>query len=223
MKPPMTLNSVELMSPNEVRLAALNEGTQLGLFEMNPGNTRYANTGSMDVRLARREVLWRLALAKLHNAIPLPFDELDDPDSDPFAVDRFSLSEYGGTDTHLLADEHNGDSHVLYYSNLADRDFDLLHWLHIEKSKIFDELIRARRPGLISGYSTDSGDDPSEDEFDDSDESSEGETDEPFQTFQNALQISSIEATQSSDQDIRALERNSSRVKNSDRGFVQNP
>jgi len=151
----MTLNSVELMSPNEVRLAALNEGTQLGLFEMNVGYTRYENAGSMDVRLARRELLWKLALVKLHNAIPLPFNKLDDPDSDTFAVGRFSLSEYGGTDTYLLADEHNGDSHVLYYSDLADPNFDLLHWLHIEKSKIFDELIRARRLGLDGGYSSD--------------------------------------------------------------------
>jgi hypothetical protein len=95
---------------------------------------------------------------------------------------------------------------------------------------IFDELILARRSSLDSGYSSDSDDDPSEDEFDasadnsddsndssndldDSDESSEGEMDGPS----NFLQISSIEATQSSDQEIQALEQNSSCAKNSDR------
>jgi hypothetical protein len=223
MKPPMTLNSIESMSPNEVQLAALNEGTHLGLFEMNLGNSIYVNTGSMDVCLARCEVLWRLALAKLHNAIPLPFDELDDPDSDPFTRDRFSFSEYGGTDAYLLTDKHNGDSHVLYYLDLADPDFDLLHWLHIEKSRNFDELICAWRSSLDSGYSSDSDDDPFEDEFedstdssnnlDDSNESSEGKMDGPS----NFLQISLIETTQSSDQEIQALEQNSSRVKNSDR------
>jgi hypothetical protein len=87
MKPLMTLNSMELMLPNEVHLAALNEGAQLGLFcvDIESMNGQYSNEGLSDVQQAHRDVLWKLALSKLHNAIPLPFDKFVNPDSDPFA------------------------------------------------------------------------------------------------------------------------------------------
>ena len=226
MKPPMTLNSMELMSPNEVRLAALSEGAQLGLFhaDIEPMNGQYSNEGPSDARRARRDALWKLALAKLYNAIPLPFDELVNPESDPYALDRFSFAEYGGIDTYLLSDGHNGDGHVLYYSDLADPYFDLLHWLHAEKSKIFDELIRGKRAlsGPDLGDSSGDSDDgriAEDSDCEDCGESSEGEYSGKFENYSqgNTFCVSSIGVTKSSDANINALERNSARVKRVDR------
>jgi hypothetical protein len=170
-KPPLTLNSMELMSPTEIRLAALNEGTNLGLFGVTVADwpLNWSDPECVGNRIRRREVLWTLALAKLHDAVPLPFDELENPIVDPYANDRFSFMEWGRINTYLLQDEHNGDEHILYYSDLVDPEFDLLHWLFTEKAKIFDELLRA--PAFVpSNESTSDGSDSenaSDDDFDD--------------------------------------------------------
>ena len=116
-----------------------------------------------------REVLWTLALAKLHGTVLLPFDDLQHPIVDPYAKDRFSFMEWGGIDTYLLRDEHDGDEHVLYYSDLVDPEFDLLHWLFTEKAKFFDELLQVHPSTPSNGSPSDrsiSGD-ISDDNFDD--------------------------------------------------------
>ena len=85
----MSLNAMGMMSAAEVRLAALDEGTQLGLFGAAipdwPLNS--SDPEMVQLRVDRREVLWKLALAKLHDTVPLPFNHLDDPTIDPFADD----------------------------------------------------------------------------------------------------------------------------------------
>lgn len=108
-KLPLSLNSMGLMSAAEIRLAALEEGTDLGLFGVAipdwPLKSR--DSAKVEHRLKHRDVLWRLSLAKLHEALPLPFDHLDNPIKDPFTLDRFSFREYGGYDTFLLIDKHD--------------------------------------------------------------------------------------------------------------------
>jgi len=66
------------------------------------------------------------------------------PETSPFVLDRFS--DHGSTEERnnlLLIDNHTNDNHALSIS-MARRCFPLtyFHWLHIEKSKVFDELLR---------------------------------------------------------------------------------
>jgi hypothetical protein len=69
--------------------------------------------------------------------------------------------EYGGKDNFLLI---NNDNHIFQYQWLEDASFDLLHWLHMEKSEVFDELLKqqassARNSNIIVD-AEDTGDDP---------------------------------------------------------------
>jgi hypothetical protein len=108
------------------------------------------------------------------------------------------MIEYGGEDTLLLLDEHNNVNHVLYCSWLANPDFDLLHWLHIEKSKIFDELNRSQWESDEHIPSEDS-DSPDEDP-DYPDANVDGSHD--------GLYVGAAKISQRSNPDITALEWN---------------
>jgi hypothetical protein len=145
-KPPMKLGAVGMQSATETRLAALEEGSSSGLFVIGYPKSfcllETVNSETVELRTAKRDLLVNRALYLLRSAVPLPFDQCVRPVDSPYSPSRFRMIEYGGEDTLLLLDDHNNDNHVLYCSWLANPDFDLLNWLHIEKSKIFDELDR---------------------------------------------------------------------------------
>ena len=109
------------------------------------------------------------------------------------------MIEYGGEDTLLLVDDHSNDNHILYCSWLANPDFDLLHWLHIEKSKIFDELDRLQWES---------------DEYIPSEAPDYPDAD--MDGLHNELFIGAAKISQHSDPDITALEQNTARVKQPD-------
>jgi len=166
-------NAVDVdLSPAEARLAALEEGSALGLFGITPmhyglptsmavaASRRAPSDGSDDdgndggpalpvitsLSVAspgeRRSIIESHALATLHEAVPLLLDELDGPWHDPFLPDRFRLLHCGSPDTYLLIDSHQCDEHIIYYDQLCDPTFDLVAWLVDQKLSIYDQLVR---------------------------------------------------------------------------------
>ena len=166
-------NAVDVdLSPAEVRLAALEEGSALGLFGITP--MHYGLPTSMAVAAAQRtkgdgsdddgdedgphmpvatnlsvaspgecrSIIENHALATLHEAVPLLLDELDGPWHDPFSLDRFRLLRCSSPDTYLLIDSHQCDEHIIYYDQLCDPTFDLVAWLVDQKLSIYDQLVR---------------------------------------------------------------------------------
>jgi hypothetical protein len=131
------------MSAAEVRLAALEEGNQMGLFCLGPtGCFGLPSAPRMLISEENRAQIEYTALLTLRAAVPLPLDELQRPVHDPFMDDRFELVKWGGPNTYLLTDRHNCDSHVVYFDQLCDPDFDIAAWLTEEKLAIIDQLIR---------------------------------------------------------------------------------
>ena len=144
-KPPMRLNSVA-MSATEIKLAALSEGREMGLFTL--GNETHlieyqSAERSLEFQLALRDVLWAHVLAQLYDNVPLAFDLLEGYRTDPFSPNRFSLIEYGGFDTYLLTDDHTLVTYILTREQLIDPGFDLIHWFHIQQSENFHDMRRA--------------------------------------------------------------------------------
>ena len=155
-----------------MRLAALEEGSALGLFGItlmhyglptsmavtvaqraegdgsdNDGNDMGTHLpANTDLNLAapgeRRSLIENHALSILHEAVPLLLDELDSPMHDPFSPDRFRLLRHGSPDTYLLIDSHQCDEHIIYYDQLCDPTFDLVAWLVDQKLSIYDQLVR---------------------------------------------------------------------------------
>lgn len=136
-RPPAGLHSMALgmMSPVEVRLAALDKGSNLGLFGMAFG----ASTSSTSW-LEERDELWEVVLTTVRQALPLPFDRLDETIDEAFAPDRFSIVEYGGRDSYLLSNKHNRQDHTLYKSQLINPEFDLITYLIQAKDEFYEGL-----------------------------------------------------------------------------------
>jgi hypothetical protein len=131
------------MSATEIKLVALAEGKEMGLFILGDEThlmKHIAQDVSHNTQLALGDVLWARALNELYDNVPLAFDLIKGFRSDPFASDHFSLTEYGGIDTYLLSDDHTLWTCILTCEMLLDHAFDLIHWLHIEQSRNFHDL-----------------------------------------------------------------------------------
>lgn len=117
-KPPAGLHAMRLgmMSPVEVRLAALEEGTRAGLFSLIPEKPQS--------KLEERSVLWEVAIATIRQALPLPWDELTGDAESAFDTNRFWLTEYGGLDSYLLLDRYDKQEYPLSRDQLVDPGFD---------------------------------------------------------------------------------------------------
>jgi hypothetical protein len=137
-------NAIDIsMSAAEVRLAALEEGNRMGLFSLSPiGCFGLPSAPCMLISKEYCSQIEYAALRTLHAAVPLPLDELQQPVHDPFMDGRFELAEWGGPNMYLLTDRHNCDSHVVYFDQLCDPDFDISAWLVNEKLAIIDQLIQ---------------------------------------------------------------------------------
>ncbi|KZP13652.1 hypothetical protein FIBSPDRAFT_897206 [Athelia psychrophila] len=118
--------SFGMMTPTEVRLAALDEGSRSGLFAISITN--------------EREDLWDVTLATICQATPFPRDQLGVTTDDAFTSDPFRSIEYGGPDSYLLIDRHNGQDHPLYRAQLIDPEFDLISHLTSEKDNFYLDL-----------------------------------------------------------------------------------
>ena len=93
----------------------------------------------VQLHVDRCEVLWKITLVHLHNTVSLPFEHLEGPIIDPYTSDWFSILPLGfKLDTYLLMDCHDSTEHILYYGQLIDPEFDLLHHLFTEKVNTFD-------------------------------------------------------------------------------------
>jgi hypothetical protein len=131
------------MSATEIKLAALAEGKDMGLFVLGGETHRLEQVPvhvSHEVQLALRDVLWARALNQLYDNVPLAFDLLEGFQHDPFSTNRFSFTEYGSIDTYLLSDDHSLSTYVLTREMLLDPAFDLIHWLHAQQSEIYHEM-----------------------------------------------------------------------------------
>jgi len=129
------------MTPAEARLAALEEGNQLGLFSIAPRrDTDHSSSTHVASLGDHRMIIEGCAIATLQAAVPLLLDELDGPLGDPFTVDRFQLRHWGAADTYLLSDSHGGDTYIIYYDQLCDQTFNLVAWLIEQKLLNIDNL-----------------------------------------------------------------------------------
>lgn len=145
-KPPMQLNAMGMMSAAEVRLAVLDEGSSMGLYRVSiagvnaePGVNNEA-TGSE--RIDARAETWKVALAKIDRALPLPYDLLEDSALSPYSPERFSMIEYTDFDTYLLIDRHDSQEHVFTCGQLRDPSFNLVKQLVSEKNAFYDSQVQ---------------------------------------------------------------------------------
>ncbi|KAF7974734.1 hypothetical protein HWV62_11411 [Athelia sp. TMB] len=146
-RPPLRSNAIGL-SATEIQLAALEEGTSLGLFSIGD-ETHLLHVECVsrtdEHRRAEREVLWARALGQLYNAVPLAYDLLEGWRISPYAQDRFVFHEYGGIDTYLLRDSHTYGEYVLARELLVKPDFDLLRWLNARQGEQLETFLREPR------------------------------------------------------------------------------
>ena len=133
--PHMQLNAIG-MSPAEVRLAALEEGTELGLFTLG-----LTHSETPDLQQAKQDLVKARALSILYDAVPLTLDQEINPGNSLFQPGRFTLEDYGGPETYLLSDNFTLDTHIIYYEDLVDPNFDIVSWLHLRKAECYDDLI----------------------------------------------------------------------------------
>ncbi|KAG1825383.1 hypothetical protein EV424DRAFT_1345733 [Suillus variegatus] len=129
------MSSVAVTS-EDIRTAAIEEEVACGLYGLAITLDRAA-----DVDISDQLIIISLALKTLHDAVPLPTDELLDPLYDPFGKDRFSLSTHGGCNTYLLSDKHNYDDYIVYFDQLCDPSFDIVAWLVNLKLHNYDDLV----------------------------------------------------------------------------------
>jgi len=201
LKPPtasssnIRLHNAEFESVAEVRLAALEEGSRMGLYstmicDQDPelGNEIiYYCAGMKGPRNPEREErirrLQKSILSSLYSAVPLTFDYvLPDAESCPFQKDRFGLSVMGNgdseccgsncidCDTFELQDSHSYESHLLRFKDVDDPNFDIVHWLHLRKSESWDLMVREKRQRKWCDCFTD---------LSDSDDDSDSQNDSP--------------------------------------------
>ena len=64
-----------------------------------------------------------------------------DPDNALYQPDRFQLVRYADDDQAWLIDNLTLDKHLLDLNNLMDSEFDIVHWLHLRKSEVYDQLV----------------------------------------------------------------------------------
>lgn len=82
-RPPIHLANAELVSPAKARLAAMEEGSALELFNIQHGTENCSSD-----RELHHAALWYWAVQTLQAAVPLTFDYVgDDADESPFMVD----------------------------------------------------------------------------------------------------------------------------------------
>jgi hypothetical protein len=161
----MKVNVVAMQTASEMKLATLQEGSLSRLFSVHylqylwPLQTIKSETA--ELRLAKRELLVNKALYLLHWTVTLPFDQCVRPMVSPYVPDCFRMIEFSKDVSMLLFYDHTNDEHEVFLSWLADPDFQLLHWLHLEKSKIFIQLRHQQQDDLddYSDFSYDSSDD----------------------------------------------------------------
>ncbi|KAH7902880.1 hypothetical protein BJ138DRAFT_257217 [Hygrophoropsis aurantiaca] len=70
-------------------------------------------------------------------------DEELNPQNSPYQDDRFSMSVLTEW-SFVLTDRHSGEDHEVIRDDLMNPEFDLVHWLFVQKSNRFDELIREK-------------------------------------------------------------------------------
>ncbi|KAG1840510.1 hypothetical protein F4604DRAFT_1690746 [Suillus subluteus] len=116
--------------------AAIKEGVANGLYGMAVSLSESTDP-STDNHLPTVEK----ALALLRRGVPLLTDEIHNPLYNPYAIDRFTLENWGGSETYLLLDKHNYDSYIVYYAQISDPDFDAVAWLTDLKLKNYNDLI----------------------------------------------------------------------------------
>ncbi|KAG2339119.1 hypothetical protein BDR05DRAFT_1003662 [Suillus weaverae] len=124
------------ISDDTIRHAAIKEGIASGLFRMAVNLLDPDEPDREDHSLIIQQTL--LALRK---GVPLPMDEIVDPLYDPYAIDRFTLENWGGPNTYLLSDKHNYDSYIIYFDQLKDDQFDTVAWLTDLKLQNYEDLI----------------------------------------------------------------------------------
>ncbi|KAF7331995.1 CCHC-type domain-containing protein [Mycena kentingensis (nom. inval.)] len=74
---------------------------------------------------------------QLRAAIPFPWDSFDDPEDDPFAVDRFSIIETQLG--FLVCDAHTGDDHEVLLTQLENEDFEFAEYIYEQKQRLDDK------------------------------------------------------------------------------------
>lgn len=154
-KPPIALRSMGIGGIVETRLAAMEEGTQLGLFAA--GFLELAGIPELKAEQSRikkkndllRTSLRELLLENLTLAAPFELDYLGDG-AEISALDqsRFKLWDQGcvskggcGLGHLVIWDQHSNDEHELSYNDLLRDKFDVVSWINQCKAKVADELV----------------------------------------------------------------------------------
>jgi hypothetical protein len=114
----------------------MQEGTSLGLFSVG-----LINSETPEMCITKRRVLIARALSQLRAAVPLTLDKYVDPGNLPLQSDRFELIGYIDEDFTWLIDCFSLDRHLLDLSSLKGPNFDIVHWLHLRKTEIYDQLL----------------------------------------------------------------------------------
>ncbi|EKM75180.1 hypothetical protein AGABI1DRAFT_95118 [Agaricus bisporus var. burnettii JB137-S8] len=135
-KPPVGLRAMDLLSPAEARLAALQEGHEFGLYGVGVIDSDLWPAECRDVSTAEvRSDIKSSLLDVLYQAVPLALDYIEpDAEFSPFTPDRFEIYDNGCVDS--------GEYYLLSYDDLLLPEFDIIRWVHEQKSGHFDEMSR---------------------------------------------------------------------------------
>ena len=81
------------------------------------------------------------ALSQLHVAVPLTLNKQVDPANSPLQLDRFELIGYVDENSTWLVDHFTLDRHLLDLSVLMNLNFNIVHWLHLHKTEVYNQLL----------------------------------------------------------------------------------
>ncbi|KAF8573630.1 hypothetical protein K439DRAFT_1624932 [Ramaria rubella] len=126
---PTASRAVIFNTDYESRYAITRAAVKLGLFAVQ----KPSDLGSGSPINDTNGQLFSRILSELKNTVPFVWDYYHVPSQNPYSSRRFDMSEFGGPDTFLLIDFHNGDKHVLTRNQLTNPAFNFLDWLFVEK------------------------------------------------------------------------------------------
>lgn len=83
----------------------------------------------------------RSSTSQLRAAVPLALDREVEPGNSPLQPDRFQITCYIDAPFAWLTDQFTLNCHLLPLDHLMDPDFDVVRWLHLRKSEMYNQLL----------------------------------------------------------------------------------